>query len=170
MPVFKQLKRLLYDELKTRMKQRGFKGKLSDGEPEFERRYPWGYALFSIHYIKHYDDFDISVYVHIRHDAIEEIAQRNHPRLSEDICKTMQTMGHDIGYLAGGDPMRWTVSSELDIIPVADAMVAMFDEVGEPFIEKYRHLENAFEVFLDDDYRPKVRIDCGPPSDRANTR
>ncbi len=163
----KQQRKIFSDELKARMEARGFKGKLSYGDIGFERRYPWGHASFFVHFLKRYEGFGAEATLYIGLNAVEEIAQRGNPRLSSENCKDIPTMGGNIGYLGGDDYMQWTVSSEADIVLVADAMVAMFDEVGMLFIEKYQHLENAFEVFINDDRKKFVHIFCGLEGNRA---
>ena len=158
------LKKMLWDTLFARLSRLGYTRRRRDWE--FRRDYPWGRAVISLTFIKHPGDIDVIATVAVRHDALEDLAQRT--RDADDEAKRGSvSLFADIGNIRDGRQMRWTIVGESDIEPVADQMLRMFHEVAFPFIERYGDLGEVLNLAAgDDDF---AQIVCPMGAIRAMT-
>jgi hypothetical protein len=142
----KHLRQMLWASLSERMKAHGFRGRRAHGDWIFEKRYEFGTGKFCVYFVKHPHDFDVTLSVFVRHDAIEEIAQRESWWLNDEEKGRVSTLGNDIGYLTAGEPMRWTVGSAADVERVAAQIEEQFVDVALPYISRYGDINNAYAV------------------------
>lgn len=152
---FGTLRKVLLNEIADRLNSRDFVS--PEANELFSKLYPWGRAVILIHFVKHKGDFDVTARVAIRIDAIEHLVQRTNHRASEELKRTMCTLGADIGVIRDGRQMRWTISSESDITEVADGIAESVDSIALPFIESSHDLEDAFSCLTSDDRAMVVR-------------
>ena len=145
----KRLQNQLLEVVGTQLSQYGFNPK-PKGQ-SFQRKEEFGKTSCHLSFIRHESDFDITADVAIRFDTLQDLVTEHMNDLSEKEKREMFSMGAELGYLSGGGQQRWTVVSEIDVAPVATKIVELFKTVGEPFLNKYSSLNEAYKVFSGDD-------------------
>jgi hypothetical protein len=122
----------------------GFESKKKDKYPT--KKTPSGRWVVGLAFIKHVDDFDVTMGVSGRIDALAKLQYGE-----EDSPDTCFTFGGELGNISGDGQKRWTVSSQEDIDSVVESMLEAFAQIGRPYLEKYSVLENALDAFSRDD-------------------
>ena len=56
-----------------------------------------------------------------------------------------------MGNIREGRPKRWTLATLEDVSTIVPSVMATFQEVGLPYIERYSNLRNAFEALKAND-------------------
>lgn len=110
------------------------------------KKTPSGRWLVGFDFIKHVDDFDVTMGVSGRIDALARLQYGE-----EDSLETCYSFGGELGNINGVGQKRWTVTSQEDIDSVVESMLQAFAQIGLPYLEKYSILENALEAFSRDD-------------------
>jgi hypothetical protein len=126
----------------------GFK---KHGSREFEKRYEWGRAAIHFSFIEHDHDFDVTVDVGIRFDAVEDLVHRNNKLLTAKEKTNTFSMGAEIGNLTDGKPIRWTVASQAGVGHVAAEISGRIASTAIPYVERYGNMNRAIEVLSSDD-------------------
>jgi hypothetical protein len=122
----------------------GFESKKKDKYPT--KKTPSGRWVVGLAFIKHVDDFDVTMGVSGRIDALARLQYGE-----EDSPDTCYSFGGELGNISGVGQKRWTITSQEDIDSVVESMLQAFAQIGLPYLEKYSVLENALEAFSGDD-------------------
>jgi hypothetical protein len=162
----KALRGMLWDAVSERVLRHGFRGRRAHGDWEFRTRHDFGTAYFFVFFVRHQDDFDLTLFVALRYDAVEEIAQRQSTWLSEKEKKRTVTLGNDLGYLTLGEPVRRTVACEADIEPVAAQIEGQLVDIALPYIQKMGDMSNAYKAIAS--LAPEDAVHCLADYARAN--
>lgn len=117
----------------------------------YYRKAPWGRSAFHISYIKHRTDCDLTADVAVRIDELEQLVNANNPSIAEAERNKTFSLGAELGNISEGRPKRWTLATLEDVTRVVPSVMAMFREVGLPYIERYASLQNAFEALRPND-------------------
>jgi hypothetical protein len=118
----------------------------------FFRDTPYGWDAFHISFIRHMDDFDVTADVAVRIDALEELVNDG-DRAQKSRRDQTASIGAELGNIAQGVPLRWTVASPENVSEVARAIAEAFVQIGLPYIERYSD--------------PNVMLDALAPNDRS---
>ncbi|KKY05700.1 hypothetical protein RM61_23215 [Xanthomonas phaseoli pv. phaseoli] len=77
----------------------------------------------------------------IRVDEVQDIIQdKDDPLIRKADLERSATVGCELGNWQGSGQLRWTVATEADVASVASSILAEFDSVALPLIEKYSDL------------------------------
>jgi hypothetical protein len=126
-----------------------------------------GWVSLHVAIINHRDDFDVTADVAVRYNAVEE-ARADRQRLSARERRETATVGAQLANIAGIGTERWTVRAPADIAPAVLGILASFDRVGRPFLERFTELPETLRV-LDAD-GPEARLICPLPGSRSTIR
>lgn len=110
-----------------------------------------GRHCLHVSFIPHNSDTDITADVAIRIDEVEELLNDlvNNPFKSGPARnRTSFTFGANLGHIAGGGQIRWTVFSDADIHRAADEIASMFFTVGIPYLQRYSDVNQAYDALL----------------------
>lgn len=160
----KNLQRKLLERFGNKAATLGFKKQIS--QHRFYQPIEGGVARIFFAFIHHVGDFDVTISVGVRFNAVEDLVQTHSDfHLSKREKAQTTTLGIELGNLSVGEQKRWTVSSEEHIASVANSMFEYFKQVGEPYLLEYSSLEAAYELLSSDD-RDKS-INCPFQATRA---
>ena len=122
-------------------------------------RKSWGETQLLVHiaFIKHPDDFDATVDVAVRHNAVEERLNAVRSYLSARDKRYTATVGVELGSWSVGAPRRWTLRSASDLPSVTNGILSELRRVGVPFLERFSSLEEVKRV-LDENGREALLI------------
>ena len=140
---FTLLKHMLVDAVASAIAASGF---TKHGGQEFQKRYEWGCAEIHLSFIEHDHDFDVTVDVGIRFDAVEDLVHRNNKLLTAKEKANTFSMGGELGNLMEGKPVRWTVASEVDVSNVAEEIWERIADTAIPYVEQYGDMNRAIEI------------------------
>ena len=149
MPSVKDLQDAFFAALARRMAEHGFESRPRD--QAFVRKTPFGRQTFHVSFIKHAHDCDVTADVAIRIDALEDLLNEWNATLSKAERKQTHSMGAELGNISEGRQRRWTLASEDDIPEAVSSVMALFQSVGLPYLEKYSNLEQALVAVSGDD-------------------
>lgn len=110
------------------------------------RKFPDRTDALHIAFVAHPDDFDFSLDVAIRFEAVEALRNRDRSDLSKKDAARTFSLGAELGNLAGTGNARWTIRSAPDVPRVARASLQLFRQVGLPFLERFSSLEEVDRV------------------------
>jgi hypothetical protein len=145
----KDLQDRFFAALARRMVEHGFESR--PREQSFSRKTSFGRQTFHVSFIKHAHDCDITADVAIRINALEDLLNEWNATLSKAERKQTHSMGAELGNITEGRQRRWTLVSEDDIPETVASVMALFESVGLPYLEKYSNLEQALEAVSGDD-------------------
>jgi len=111
-----------------------------------------GVSAAHLSFIEHENDFDVTVDVAIRFDAVEELVNQSNSLLSPKEKSATFTLGVELGNLLNGRPNRFTVSNSNDVATVSQQIVESLKEVGIPYIERFSNPNDAYEILSRDDH------------------
>lgn len=149
MSVRKQLKSTILKKVLGHLMQYGFDKKIHC--QSFWKYIDNGRAMVHLSFIDHENDFDVTASVSIRFNVLEEMINEGNILLKPKEKLETSTIGIELGNLAQGKQKRWTVSKESDIDDAIEGICGIIDRVAIPYIEKYKFMENTFEIMLRDD-------------------
>lgn len=144
-----ELKKALLAEVASRMRAFGYDGKVRG--QSFRKRTPLGFWTFHLAFINHGSDFDITADVAIRYDDVERLVTSCRESLSEKLKLDMCTLGAELGNISEGVQRRWTIEDSTDVLTVAGNVVAAYETIGEPYLQRLGSLEAAFDALSRDD-------------------
>ena len=144
----KDLQDRFFAALARRMVEHGFESQPRD--QRFVRETPFGRQTFHVNFIKHAHDSDVTADVAIRIDALEDLLNEWNATLSKAERKQTHSMGAELGNISQGRQRRWSLASEDDIPEVVSSVMALFESVGLPYLEKYSDLEQALQALSGD--------------------
>lgn len=149
----RELENALLKEAGGRLEKYGFSARLR--EQAYYRTTPHGQSCIHLSLIKHVEDFDVTVDVGIRIDAIEDLISRFSESCRSDLPKQRRpktfTLGVELGNLECGRPFRLKVALEDDVSRVADEIAMRVESLALPYICKYSNLEVALATLSRDD-------------------
>ncbi len=131
------------------MASRGFEARF--GGQALIKKTPFGRLGFHLSFIRHHTDFDITADIAVRFDDLEKLVCESDATCKASDKEQSYSLGAELGNISEGAPRRWTVSSILDVPPVASAVLATFELIGVPYLEKYSDMNAALEAFSGDD-------------------
>jgi hypothetical protein len=132
----KELRKQLASEVGVKLKEFGFRKR----DRSYLRKMEGGRHGFSLAYINHETDFDVTASVAIRFDAVQDLVYFEAPN------KDTWTMGGEIGNFTQGSQKRWTIAAPEDVAPVVDAIVEDFKRFALPYYERFSDPHVAFAV------------------------
>jgi hypothetical protein len=144
-----KLQRQLLASVALRLSKYGF-------DPRVHGQSVWknsadGRASIHLGFIEHDSDFDVTVDVAIRIDALEDLVNTGKSLLSKREQRGTYSLGAELGNLAAGRQNRWTIIDSQDINLVVPEIESMILAFAMPYIENYSHMKNALELFSRDD-------------------
>jgi hypothetical protein len=139
--------RSLLSVLGMRVSQLGFSAKATG--QRFFRDIALGSQILHLSFIKNGGEFDVTVDVAIRVAVLEEMLdpQDAHRPPKEQ----MASFGAELGNIARGERIRWTVSSAEDVEIVAESIFAAIERIGVPYLERYSDLEQMLDALTPND-------------------
>jgi hypothetical protein len=78
-------------------------------------------------------DFDVSIDVAVAHNQVQELLFGWRSDMTLRKIKETATYGYEIGQLAGGYPLRWTVDFQTDLKPAGEDIHKSVVTIGYPF-------------------------------------
>jgi len=112
----------------------------------YVRREHYGSWICHVAFIEHESDFDITVDVAIRVDAVEDLLNADNSFISQKEKSRTATVGAELGNLKAGTQQRWSVADSTDIAHIVDSMEKEFVETGLPWLQQLSHLPKMFDV------------------------
>ncbi len=114
---FEERRKELLRELQTELAPLGFEAKLSDWS--YRKVTPFGFYGIGLASIPHPGvDFDVTVHIGVRHDAVAELCNAVNPNLDKKQKADVYTVGGELGNLSNAGQMRWTIATEADVVRV----------------------------------------------------
>ncbi len=108
---------------------------------------------FHLSFIPHPEDFDITIHVAVRIHDIENLVNQYDMKIRPSAKKSSMTLGVELGNLSQGRPIRFTLDEVEEIPKVGDALMALFERVGWPFLERHSDLPSTAKVLTGEDRR-----------------
>ena len=155
----KPLKRELLTFLESKLVSDGFRRVYHQ---QFRRDFQEGQQILQIVFINVKVGFELEARVAIRHHGIEELYSS---LLGEPRNSRMGTIGVELGRLKYGRSLVWYIGDSADVIAVGKEILAAFETIGYPFLEKYSGLKQIYDVLVND-HEP-TEIFCAIPHLRA---
>jgi len=149
MGLIKDVQIALFEAVSEKIAKYDFSGNQRDSC--FYKRTPFGRLAFSLAFIRHRDDADVTLEMAIRFDELEDLVNEHENRLSKAQRKGTFSLGVELGNLSEGRQKRWTVANLEDVEPVAQSIMNSFVAIGLPYLEKYSDMRTALEVLSGDD-------------------
>src|SRR5215468_768664 len=103
----------------------------------FYKQTPFGKVALHLAFIEHPADFDVTVDIAIRFDAIEDITNEGSNLLTASEKRKTFSIGAELGNINEWKQKRWTVRSPADIDDVSRSIMDAFVSIGLPYVEKY---------------------------------
>jgi hypothetical protein len=119
-------------------------------------------------FIPHVNDFDLTADVALRNDAIEELTNKYDAKRSAKDRLSSMTIGIELGNLARGSNIRWTIVDESHLQLAADQAFELLQSVEISFFNRYCDLGSLADVLTSSS--PADRLLCplrGPRYMRA---
>ncbi|MCG1025142.1 hypothetical protein [Dehalobacter sp.] len=145
----KQAKNIILQKISTYLIQYGFDKKIHG--QSFWKPIVEGRAMVHLSFINHENDFDITVSVSIRFDALEELINADNALLKPKEKLMTSSIGVELGNLTEGRQKRWSIYDESDVDPAVKSICEITDDAAIPYIEKYKNIETTYEMMLRDD-------------------
>jgi hypothetical protein len=113
----------------------------------FYKKTESGEWAVGVGWVRHPADFDASMNVSVRINALEEFVYENESEQGEGRF----TFGAEIGNISQGRNKRWRVCSYADLDPVSESITEALETIGIPYLEKYSDMETALAAISGDD-------------------
>lgn len=151
LPQSNLLKNRIQEELKKRLVERDyfFMPQLN----QFRRVTPTGFQSIILNWIPGEDVQVLEVYLAVRHDAVEDLAEPFTSGLPE-VQSSNFTLFTPLGNLFEQAVQRFNIYSEEDILPVVAALQKGILSRGISFLERYTRLENIDNLYNSDPNSP----------------
>lgn len=117
----------------------------------FYKQTPFGRVALHLAFIEHATDFDVTVDIAIRFDALEDIINEGNSHLTASEKRRTFSIGAELGNISEWEPKSWTVRSPADLEEVSRSIMDAFVDIGIPYIEKYSNMETALDALSGDD-------------------
>ena len=145
----KELQKNLLLSVGERLTTFGFGKKVK--QQSFYRAIEGGWACVHLSFIKHADDFDVTVDVAIRFNEVEDLVNSKNNLLTQKEKEGTSTLGVELGNLSIGEQKRWNISSEGQISLVANSVLEYFEKFGHPYLLKYSSMDSAHDLLSSDE-------------------
>lgn len=145
----KELQKILLSSVGEKLVAFGFEEKAK--QQSFYRPIEGGWAAVHLSFIRHADDFDVTLSVSIRFNQVEDLVNSKNNLLTKKEKEGTSTLGIEIGNLSIGEQKRWSVPSQEKIPSVADSILEAFDKFGNPYLMKYSAMDSAYELLSSDE-------------------
>ena len=143
----KYLQEQLLSQLDALLSKKGFKRSGQD----FYRNITEGRQILHLSFIRHPNDFDVTADVAVRHNTLEDLMNDENPRLNPREKAQTSSIGAELGNISIGQPIRWTVSAEDEIPQVSSSLLASFEKVGLPYLQRFSFLDEVLSAVAGDD-------------------
>lgn len=145
----KQIQNLLLKNLSNELSNIGFDKKIRG--QSFWKQFEGGRAMIHFSFIEHESDFDVTISVSIRIDAIEDMINLSNKLLSKGEKQNTSTVGCEIGNLTSGMPKRYSITNQTNLDEILEQMMESIKSIALPFIVKYSNLETLLNAMISDD-------------------
>lgn len=139
-----ELQKRLLDELAARVSAYGFEPK-PVGQ-SFRRKTASGRVSLHVAFVPHPADVDVTADVAVRLDALENLVNEANTLLPKAEKQNTYSLGVELGNLSEGRQKRWKLVEASDAVPAAQSILALYDLVGAPNLERLSDPEQAFKV------------------------
>lgn len=143
------MKKDLIKSVRELVRLHGFR---SQGASSFYRDEQFGKSAFLIGFVEHEDSFDVTADVGLRVEDVENLINAHDHRLTEKEKSRTMTAGADLGNIAEGSQLRFTVARPEDVPTVAKSLCEALEEIGLPYIARFKDLEGLFDALSSNDY------------------
>ncbi|MCM2472737.1 hypothetical protein HGO38_04495 [Rhizobium sp. CG5] len=140
----KEIRQALLNGIGNRVGEFGFDRK-AIGQ-SFKREFPGGISRFHLAFINHKSDFDVTADVAVRFHKLEELANENDNFISKKDKSLTNSLGAELGNIAGVGQMRWHVATIDDLDSVTTGILDAFIEIGLPYLEVASTMEGAYRL------------------------
>lgn len=114
---------------------------------EFHRKSQYGWESIHVAFIMHHPvDFDVTVDLAVRIDAVEELTYEENALDPKDRKSQTATLGIELGNLTEGKQRRWHIAESNDIPPAVVSIESELDKTILPYFNKYSNLEEVFKL------------------------
>jgi hypothetical protein len=155
-------KEMLLDRVADQVAVYGFKR--ANGQ-EFHLAHSWGKSAIHLSIIEHKRDFDATMDLAVRFDALEELINRTNLRLSAKERQNTFSIGAEIGNLVDRKPLRWTIGTPDDVEDVARQIGQHVTNTALKYLNEFADMNRALQIFLSDER--DAWICCPIHSERA---
>jgi hypothetical protein len=138
------LQKRLLDELASHVGAHGFEAK-PVGQ-SFRRKTPSGRVSLHAAFVPHGGDVAVTADVAVRLDALEDLVNETNAQLPKSEKQNTSSLGAELGNLSEGRQKRWTLVEPSDAATAAQSILALYELVGAPSLERLSDPENAFVV------------------------
>ncbi len=121
-----------------------------DGQ-SFYRRTEVGWWTVHLGFVEHPADFDVTVDVAIRVDAVETMINSSDKGLRKRARERTATVGIELGNLIDGRQRRWTVVAGNELPQIAISIAREVEDFGLPYLRRLSNLEQMLEVLKAND-------------------
>jgi hypothetical protein len=150
MATIAELQQKLLSEIAAAVTQYGF-GPKPKGQ-SFRMKTPFGWASVHLAFITHEpSDFDITVDVSLRIDAVENLIHEEDNLLSRAEKLQTATIGCELGNMSEGRQKRWNIASDEAVKQVSESIRNAIVSIALPYIERYSNLEDALDALSSND-------------------
>jgi hypothetical protein len=144
----KELQKQLLLALAEKLAPNGFR----KSEQRLVRRIPGGKQIFHLNFATHGDVFKVIASVGVRHDSVEDLLQELDPVLSTQSKRTKTaTIADELGALYLGRNLSWTIESEADVAEAGREILAAFNSIGMPYVERFSDLSEVLSTLSGDE-------------------
>ncbi len=136
-------------KLSDKLSNLGFDKKIRG--QSFWQPFDGGRAMIHVSFIEHDLDFDVTISVSLRIDAIEGMINQSNKLLSKREKEKTSSIGCELGNLSTEFQKRYTITHETNIDETVDIMLESIKITALPFITKYKNIDTLFLTMLKDD-------------------
>ncbi len=148
MKTIKILQKELLSQLSNKIVEYGFDKKIRG--QSFFKPINDGRAVLHFSFIDHKDEFDVTIDVAIRFNALENLINKENRLLSKKEKDETCSLGVELGNLSQGKPRRWSIKNQVDIDSAVKEMTLFIKEIGLPYISEYSDLKQALSILSKD--------------------
>lgn len=145
----KEIQKIILNKLSIELSEYGFDKKIHG--QSLWKPIDGGRSMIHVNFIEHETDFDITISVSLRIDAIEDMINSTNKLLTKNEKQSTSTIGCELGNLVTRSPKRYTINDSVNRDTVVSEIMDAIKASAFPFIEKYSNLENLMGTMLSDD-------------------
>lgn len=107
-----------------------------------------GECIEAVHisFIRHAHDFDVTVSIALRIESVEALVNQFETRLTNAEKKRTFTLGAELGNIARGEQMRWTVMSPGSAESAARSIGNAVEVFGLPYLAQFAGLDQVLAL------------------------
>lgn len=153
----KYLKRNLFHEIGSALKEEGYRVRVS--QSDLIKKFDRGKISIHLGFIDYVEGFDVTIDVGIRFEELENLKNQYKDFLTKTEKKETYTIGVELGNLAYGEQKKWNIKKGIDILPVSQNIIKEIKKHFFPYVSHYLDIENLFEACIKDDTNEVVAFD-----------